>query len=78
MVVPAIQEDQLELVLEIGEYQEVLLAFQEELPAHRALVQDLAFSLLEEVGWNQNQGILVEVLIPWALLGVGSLALIAG
>lgn len=36
----------------------------------------LAFSLLEEAGWNQNQGILVEVLTPLEeLLDEGSLAL---
>jgi len=74
VVVQVILEDLLELVLVIEEVQEVLQAFLEELPTHLPMVLDLAFSLLEVVGWNQSQGILVEVLRPWELLGEGILA----
>lgn len=73
VVVQVILEDLLELVLVIEEVQEVLQAFLEELPT-QPMVLDLAFSLLEVVGWNQSQGILVEVLRPWELLGEGILA----
>ena len=69
-----ILEDLLELVLVIEEVQEVLQAFLEELQALQAMVLDLAFSLLEVVGWNQSQGILEEVQTPWELLGEGILA----
>lgn len=74
MVVQVVLEDLPVRVLVIEEVQEVLQAFLEELQALPALVLALAFSLLEEVDWNQSQEILVEVLTQWELLGGGILA----